>query len=1045
MSDIPLPDTLLFGPFELDPSSGELRKRGRKVRLPEQAIQILTMLVEQPGQIVTREEIRRRLWPNGTLVEFDHSINTAVKKLRVALGDSAEVPRYIETLARRGYRLVVPVERVSSKRAPIADSSYAETSPPIGDLSGRLISHYRILNILGGGAMGLVYRAEDLKLGRSVALKFLPDELREDQLAIGRLRREACAASALTHPNICTVYAIEEEAGHPFIVMELLEGHTIRQRIAQTALSIEETIELGIQIADALHGAHQHGIIHRDIKPANIFITDRGQAKILDFGVAKLTGSPRSVETTEARAVAAASGGTAAMRSDLTRTGVRMGTAAYMSPEQIRGEPLDNRTDLFSFGLVLYEMATGRQAFEQQTLSLLHDAILNREPVPVREVNPQTPVELARVIDRAIEKDRTLRWQSAGQMRDELIRLRDCTNKERKPAQYGLAAASALMVVAVVSVAILRHPSVPTPARVNQWTQRRLTNNSSDNPIRGAGQISPDAKYLAYADRLGIHLQTIRTGERTTIPEPADFDAKQFYWSIAAWFPSSKEFLVNSRPAAEDAHYWSAKDASIWAVSFTGPPRKIRENAEAFSVSPDGNWIAFGTQGSNLGDDHELWLMNAKTERAHKLVETSENHLLEGFQWSRDGRYVLYADKDKDVYRVVSRDMKGSSPVLISSWPVEQIGPYVLWLRDGRLLYIVDEPGSPVTSNNLWEQHVDPYTGRALDRPTKLTNWAGFGLDSLSASSDSRHLAFTRWNNQQSVLIGALPSAGSKSFDSSPLTMTEGWNTFVDWTRDSRVVLFISDKDGRWQLFRQTVGLYDAQAVVGGEPFATRMSTLEGQHLIAGGALGARTSPDGKWVLYLANSDTKHAEVMRVPQAGGTPEAVSSTSADATLSCSRMDQGSCVIAERTPDQKEIIFSELSPMSGRGPALARIAASPELHPWALSPDGSMIALHGERSNHFDLISTKTGRRSSLEVHAGSMLGSISWSPRGDSLYVSALSNGEALIVCIGLNGNTRVIWREPGDFGLFGVPSPDGRLLAVTRWRNSSNVWMIDNF
>ncbi len=1044
MSGVPLPCTLLFGPFELDTVSGELRKRGRKIRLPEQAVQILTMLVEEPEQIVTREAIRRRLWPNGTLVEFDHSINTAVKKLRVALGDSAEVPRYIETVARRGYRFIGTVERIASKPAPEPDSqSVTEPSLPVGDLTGRRISHYRILNILGGGAMGLVYRAEDLNLGRRVALKFLPDELTQDQLAIGRLRREACAASALTHPNICTVHAIEEEAGHPFIVMELLEGHTLRERIAQAALSIDETIEFGIQIADALQGAHQHGIIHRDIKPANIFITDRGQAKILDFGVAKLTGFAGGIELTEAVAVAASFRGTTATRIDLTRTGVRMGTAAYMSPEQIRGEPLDNRTDLFSFGLVLYEMATGRQAFEQQTVSLLHDAILNRAAVPVREVNALTPVELAKIIERAIQKDRDARWQSAAQMRDELILLQNRPNRKWRPAHYGLLAAAGLIVIVAALAAILRWPPAPATPRVNEWRERRITSNSSDNPIRGAGQISPDAKYLAYADRLGIHLQRIETGETTTISEPAGFDAKEFYWSIAAWFPSSKEFLVNRRPAAEDAHYWSAKDASIWAVSFAGPPREIRENAEAFSVSPDSDWIAFGTRAGNLGD-RELGLMNAKTEREYKLFETSDDRALAALQWSRDGRHVLYADLDKDVCKIVTRDLKGSPPVLISSWPVDQI-VIMYWLRDGRLLYILDESNSLVTTYNLWQQHVDPGTGQALDRPSRLTNWAGSGLDSLSASSDSSHFAFTRWNNQQSVLIGELPGPGSKSFDPSPLTMTEGWNTFVDWTRDSKTVLFTSDKNGKWQLFRQSVGLYDAQPLAGGEPFAAQMSTVEARHLIADGALGARTSPDGRWVLYLTNTDAKLAEVMRVPFSGGMPERVAAASSGATLSCSKTEQGSCVIAERTPDQKEIVFSELNPTSGRGPALARIAVSPELHPWALSPDGSTIALHGERSNHFDLIGTKTERRSSLEVHAGSMLGPVSWSPRGNGLFVSALSGPDALIVFLGLNGTTRVIWREPGDFGLVGVPSPDGRLLAVTRWRNSSNVWMIDNF
>jgi eukaryotic-like serine/threonine-protein kinase len=250
--------------------------------------------------IVTREEIRGRLWPNGTLVEFEHSINTAVKKLRLALGDSAEAPRYIETIPRRGYRLIVPIERQQSTPAPAVSPAQASAlERSAGNLTGRRISHYRVLSVLGGGAMEVVYQAEDLKLNRRVALKFLPDELTKEPLATERLRREACAASGLNHPSICTVHAIEEESGHPFIVMELLEGSTLRDRIVQQPLSLQETLDFGIHIAEALQAAHEHGIIHRDIKPANIFITARGQVKILDFGVAKLAHYPVASELQE--------------------------------------------------------------------------------------------------------------------------------------------------------------------------------------------------------------------------------------------------------------------------------------------------------------------------------------------------------------------------------------------------------------------------------------------------------------------------------------------------------------------------------------------------------------------------------------------------------------------------------------------------------------------------------------------------------------------------------------------------------------------------
>jgi serine/threonine protein kinase len=437
MTGAPLSGKVLFGPFELDPASGELRKRGRKVRLPEQALQILTMLVDRPGEVIPRDDIRRQLWPNGTLVEFEHSINEAVKKLRLALDDSAEEPRYVQTIPRRGYRLIVPVDRPPA--SPPTPAPVRPSEPAAAALTGRRISHYRVLGVIGGGAMGLVYKAEDLKLGRSVALKFLPEELTKEPLAIERLRREARAASALTHPNICTIHAIEEDSGHPFIVMELLEGHTLRDRIARGPLSIVETADFGIQIAEALQVAHQQGIIHRDIKPTNIFITAGNKIKVLDFGVAKHVQDPGVSELNERPE------GALSATPDLTKTGVMMGTAAYMSPEQVRGEELDCRTDLFSFGLVLYEMATGRQAFDQPTASLLRDAILNRTPDPVRRLNARVPAALVQIIEKAIQKDRASRYQTAAQIRDDLARVSPSGRPRRRLA----ALASLLAVLAL--------------------------------------------------------------------------------------------------------------------------------------------------------------------------------------------------------------------------------------------------------------------------------------------------------------------------------------------------------------------------------------------------------------------------------------------------------------------------------------------------------------------------------------------------------------------------------------------------------------------
>lgn len=1041
-----------FEDLELDLRAGELRQIGGKtVRLSEQPLQILALLLESPGQVVLREEIRNRLWPNDTIVEFEHSINAAMKRLRQALGESAENPRFIETLARRGYRWKTPVQWVEGQQENVERAEPKPDVPSLtaaeGNLIGKKVSHYRVLEVLGGGGMGVVYKAEDLKLGRRVALKFLPEELARDYGALQRFESEARSASALNHPNICTIYEVEEHEGQPFLVMELLEGQTLRELISTAGLrkqplELAKLLDFAVQIAAGLEAAHQQGIIHRDIKPANIFVTSQGQAKILDFGLAKLSltgtiaadfpttdhregASPPYEPKYEAESLTASS-------PFLSRTGVAMGTAGYMSPEQIRGERLDARTDLFSFGLVLHEMATGQRPFTGATAAELHNSILNHALVPARELNPELPSIIEEIIKKALEKDREVRYQTASEIRADLGSLRQETQPKSRAFQRWGVAAGAFVLLGAVFWSIVYQP--PSQHDLPDLKQRQLTTNSTGNAVIG-GRISPDGRYLAYSDANGIKIKLIETGETQAIPLPNELKDKAVNWEVRSWFPDGTRFLANAVPHGMGPQELSSQVTSVWVVSLLGgAPRKVRDNAVAYSVSPDGSLISFGTNSGRQGD-REIWLMDSRGEQARKLYDTNDDSTISGPVWSPDGKLIVYSQANMGGSNLVSRDLKGGSPsTLFPSPAVELIFDY-LWLPDGRLLYSLLEPNATGSATcNFWEMRLDGRTGRPIEKPRRLTSWSEFCMNFAGVTADGRKLAFLKWTNRTATFIAELDSSGSYISNPRPLN-SENSGTAVDWTADSRALIITSSLT---KIDKQVLG----EEVP--EPLA----------ILQEGVRDPRVSPDGKWILYFPEgSSTKPIiavnpePVMRVSVDGGPSQQVFTANPNSLPFCARSPSQLCVIAEPREDGKQMIFAAFDPLEGRGAELARFDLAPNTHPWAfdLSPDGTRIAALGSPAGPIYILSLRGLATQEIRVKGWSNLKSLNWTANGKGLFVSTdndVPSGAALLH-VDLQGNVNVLWTQFLANGI--APSPDGRHLAFSGYSLDTNIWMIENF
>jgi serine/threonine protein kinase/Tol biopolymer transport system component len=1095
-----------FESFEVSLPSGELRKNDEKVKLPEQSFQILAMLLERPGEVVLRREIQKRLWPNDTVVEFENSINAAIKRLRLALGDSADHPRYIETLARRGYRFVFPVEHVGAAspsrvgappcpagtpgspegapQKPALDAA-KRTPPQAPSLIGKKVSHYRVLEILGGGGMGVVYKAEDLKLGRRVALKFLPEELARDPLALERFEREARAASALEHPNICPVYEFGEHEGQPFIAMQLMEGQTLREFITtpltpgpspqgETLTSDFEpspfgpfgrgwpmlptgrVLDLAIQIADGLEAAHSKGIIHRDIKPANIFITTRGEVKILDFGLAKLQGSGVGGHGLEAEPATSLIPNPKSLTPDLTRTGVKMGTAPYMSPEQVSGEKLDARSDLFSFGLVLYEMATGKVAFVGKTVVDVYDAIVNRTPAPPRDLNPAIPSKLEEIISKAMEKDPGLRYQRAAELGADLKELQHDIDSGHAVAVLGAAptrrrtlplmfatAALVLGTVAVIALFSGRHRRASA-----ELSERQLTANPPEDFVTAAA-ISPDGRYMAYYDQTGLYLRSSDSGETRAVSVP---ELQNRIFSLE-WFPDGGKLLASAS---------SGEYADLWVITIMGDaaPHLLYRDGIHPAISPDGRRVAFVRREDPKTFKTGVWVGGVSGEAPRKLAGEDED--MGSPAWSPDSRWIAYVSSKQSAQGSLSNTIEvrpangGSSKTLVSESGLPKSSefcyvnsipaPCLRWSPDWRLVFSARQAAdSPSGHENysLWEVPIEPATSDVAGKPERLAWWSDFGPQGMTISGDGKRLSFQKTREWDDVYLGELSPDGAAVKPPRRFTLdNRGVRSLDSWTSDGQAILFSSDRNGKAEIFRQ--GLRESV----------------GETLVQGADdnYGAALSPDGSWVLYVESYPTMRGgsspeRLMRRPAGGGTPEKVLEGPAGlkCVYRCPPKPGSQCVLALQ--EGKDRVFYSLDPLRGKGEQLGKMPATPpSLDDWGISPDASRLALvdYVKYKGRIEVLTLADHSWHEVPVEPGwGNLQSMAWATGGKAFFVTSLLPDSELrfnLLYVTLDGKVKPLLRNTRRQWMINpLPSPNGKYLAFDAQTVDSNVWMLEGF
>jgi serine/threonine protein kinase len=900
----------------------------------------------------------------------------------------------------------------------VADSS---------SLIGQIVSHYRIAEKLGGGGMGVVYKAEDVRLGRFVALKFLPDEVAHDPQTLERFRREARSASALNHSNICTIYEIDESDGRTFIAMELLEGSTLKHLISGKPLPVEQVLELGIQIADALDAAHGKSIVHRDIKPANIFVTGRNQVKVLDFGLAKLTLKP-DIE-------AASSGPTLTLEEHLTSPGAAIGTVAYMSPEQVRGKALDARTDLFSFGVVLYEMCTGVLPFRGETSGIIFEAILNQTPVAPVRLNPEVPAKLEEVISKTLEKEREVRCQSAAELRADLKRLKRDTETDRFSTQVSVtkrrartpgrwlwaAGALAIVLVAGFTAGWLRwRHTLSAKTSQSAPTLQRLTTNATENAV-SASAISPDGKYLAYSDKSGTFLRLTATGEIHSIL------SKEHDVRFLGWFPDSSRLFVSwvTEPSNKIA---------LWTLSILGgSPRRMSDEGWSASVSPDGSQIVFLKAPAYADLGQEVWVMGANGGEQKKLISVSGNELMASPVWSPDGRSIAYVKSRLEQYiSALSIELfdldRGTTRTVLSD---PRLNAGLQWLADGRLLYTMFEAPPNQYNSDAFVAKLNPVTARFEGPPVRITIGDGV-IGQPSITADGKHLAFNRVKMQMDVYVSEFSSKGGKLSTPRRLTLDDADDFPFDWTPDDKAVFFTSNRTGKSEIFRQRIDETSAEMLALGSVQKTLF----------------RISPDATQILYLVPGNGQSAsempKLMRAPIDGGPSEVMISDQAINNFACSRAPATICIYSLLSRTQ--MVFSVFDPVKGNPHEVARLQEEIGNMNSGLSPDGKILAITKSGENRIRLLSLSGEPDRELVLKNWNTFSSVDWAADSKGLFVTSNPTGwRSSLLHVDLKGNAHEVWQAKSASPTWGIASRNGKYVAIPAPTTGSNVWMAEGF